>query len=76
MEHLLADVEEVIARHVADCFATRNRHDLALDLEEGSAICKLDAEAVPGEGQDFLFEHDCLGLLRDELTRIEHGVLA
>lgn len=64
----------MITLHIAHLLATRKRHDFALDLQHRCAICKLDVEAVAGEGEDFFLEHEDFGLGGDELREEGDGL--
>lgn len=59
---LLADVEEVIALHIADRLAARERQNFALNLEDRLAVRELDTEAIAGEGENLFFQDQSLGL--------------
>jgi hypothetical protein len=50
---LLAELEQHIARHVGHSFAARERECVALDLEDGTAVDRLDAKAVAGKRHNF-----------------------
>lgn len=73
VEMLLHNAEEVVALHIHDLFAPGNRHDFALDLQDGRAVCELDAEGVAGEGKHVFFEDEGLGLRGDELREETDG---
>jgi hypothetical protein len=47
--------KKVLPLYVGDLLLSREGQDCALDLQDGRAVCELDAEAVTGEGHDFLF---------------------
>lgn len=64
---LLHNTEEMVPLHVGYFLAAGDGQDFALDLQDGRAICELDAEAVAGEGQDVFFENERFGLRGDEL---------
>ena len=75
--HLLADVEELLALCVHEVFAAGDGENFAFDLKHHTAVYGFDAEGVAGEREDSFFEDEGFGLLGDELRveddRSSHG---
>ena len=74
---LLADVKEVVARHVGHRLAPAPRHDGPLDLDQRLPVAQLDLEAVARQRPRLLPQNKRLALPRDEgvkhADRLGHG---
>ena len=68
VQKLLDNVEEVVACHVVDRFAARDRHDLALHFKNGLAILERDVEAITRKREDLFAQNQRLALAGDELV--------
>jgi hypothetical protein len=55
---LLPNGEERVALHIHDILATRKRHYLAFDLEDGTPVYRLDGERVTGQRENFFLEYE------------------
>ena len=56
----------MVASHVEDALACRPGQSVGGDFKDVAAVDGLDKEGVVGEGEDFLFHDDCLGVLGEK----------